>query len=176
MTLQSTINDSTYYNSEEDDAESDPKSDQLVATHTSDGKKGKVADTNTTNRNSSQTILIDWFIPELVPVIIPPIDPRIANGVVGSGGTLHARQTITSKEIIMDATRSSVCVLQDPMVLKWKDRDRKIPRYGNTSGSPPILTTPVRIGGGPSASPTIMGSQEIGSSSGSIGPEEFSNA
>ena len=37
LTLQSTINDFAYYNSEEDVAESDPKSDPLVATHTSDG-------------------------------------------------------------------------------------------------------------------------------------------
>ena len=36
LTLQSTINDSEYYNSEEDDAESDQKRDQLVATHISD--------------------------------------------------------------------------------------------------------------------------------------------
>ena len=37
LTLQSTINNSEYYNSEENVAESDPKSDPLVATHTSDG-------------------------------------------------------------------------------------------------------------------------------------------
>ena len=41
LTLQSTINDFSFYNSEEDDAESDPKTDQLVATHTSDRKKKK---------------------------------------------------------------------------------------------------------------------------------------
>ena len=41
LTLDSTINDSTYYHLEEDDAESDPNSDPKVATHTSDGKKNK---------------------------------------------------------------------------------------------------------------------------------------
>ena len=41
LTLQSTINNSEYYNSDEDDAESDPKIDQLVATHTSDRKERK---------------------------------------------------------------------------------------------------------------------------------------
>ena len=40
--LRSTINDYLYYNSYEDDAESDPESNQLVATHTSDGKKRKM--------------------------------------------------------------------------------------------------------------------------------------
>ena len=51
LTIQSTINDYEYYNSEEDDAESNPNSDPKVATHTSDGKKGKVADIDTTNGN-----------------------------------------------------------------------------------------------------------------------------
>ena len=35
LTLQSTINSSPYYNSDKDEAESDLKNDQLVATHTS---------------------------------------------------------------------------------------------------------------------------------------------
>ena len=39
LTIQSTINDYTYYDSEEDDAKSDPKIDSLVATHTSDRNK-----------------------------------------------------------------------------------------------------------------------------------------
>ena len=39
LTLQSTINDYVYYNSDEDAAESDPKSDPLVDTHTSDGNE-----------------------------------------------------------------------------------------------------------------------------------------
>ena len=53
LTLHSKINNSAYYDSDEDDVESDPKSDPLVATHTSDGKKRKVTDTDTTNRNSA---------------------------------------------------------------------------------------------------------------------------
>ena len=51
LTLHSKIKDSAYYNSDKDDAESDPKSDPLVATHTSDRKKRKVTDTDTTNGN-----------------------------------------------------------------------------------------------------------------------------
>ena len=54
LTIGSTINDSEYSNSDKDYAEGDPKSDSLVATHTSDGKKRKVTDTDTTNGNSSQ--------------------------------------------------------------------------------------------------------------------------
>ena len=42
LTVDSTINDSAYYNSEEDDVEIDPKIDPLVATRTSDGKKNSL--------------------------------------------------------------------------------------------------------------------------------------
>ena len=37
LNFQSIINDSTYYDSEEDDAERDPNTDQLAATHISNG-------------------------------------------------------------------------------------------------------------------------------------------
>ena len=90
LKLCSIINDSGYYNSDEDDAESDPKSDpksnQLVAACTSDGKKRKVADTDTTNGNSPQKLLIN----RTIPVIISLIDPPIADWVAASIGTFHA--------------------------------------------------------------------------------------
>ena len=54
LTFDSTIKNSAYYNRDKDDAESDPKSDPLVATHTSDKKKRKVTDTDTPNGNSPQ--------------------------------------------------------------------------------------------------------------------------
>ena len=41
LTLNSTINDSAYYNSGEDDSGSYPKSDPLLDTDTSNGKKRK---------------------------------------------------------------------------------------------------------------------------------------
>ena len=54
LTLDSTINDSAYYNSDKNNAESNPKIDPLVATHTSNGKKIKFTDTDTTNGNYPQ--------------------------------------------------------------------------------------------------------------------------
>ena len=65
LTLHSTINYSTYYNSDIDDAEFDPKSDPLVATNTSDGKKRKVTDTDTNNTASEpySNILPLLFLP-----------------------------------------------------------------------------------------------------------------
>ena len=81
MALQSTINDFTYYNSEEDDAESYPNSDPKVATHISDGKKGKVADTDTTNRNYQQNLLINQLIPEIISVVILSIHRQKSMGL-----------------------------------------------------------------------------------------------
>ena len=48
LTLQSTINDYAYYHSEENYSESDPNSNPKLATHTSDRKKRKLTDTDTT--------------------------------------------------------------------------------------------------------------------------------
>ena len=48
LTLQSTMNDSADDHSNKNVAESDPKSDPLVDTHTNDRKKGRITDTDTT--------------------------------------------------------------------------------------------------------------------------------
>ena len=48
LTLQSKINDYADDHSKKNVAERDPKSDPLVDTHTSDGKKGKITDADTT--------------------------------------------------------------------------------------------------------------------------------
>ena len=61
--IKLTVNDSEYYNSEKDNAENNPKIDQLVANHTSNGKKRKVTDNDTTNRNSAQRLWINQLIP-----------------------------------------------------------------------------------------------------------------
>ena len=159
MTIDSTIKDSAYYNSDEDDTESDPNTDLLVATHTIDGKKRKVTDTDTTNGNSPHKLLINWT----TPVIILPIEPPITDGVTAVRGTLHARQMIASKEIVTDAALSGAHILRDPAAVNQKETDGMIPRDGNTVGTPPILNSPVQIGGGPSISPTRTGSQEISS-------------
>ena len=61
LTLQSTIDYSAYYHSEEDDKESDPNSDPKVATHTSDGKK-KIIDTDTADGKFPHKSLINRLI------------------------------------------------------------------------------------------------------------------
>ena len=172
LTLQSKIKNSVYYHSDKNNAESDPKSDQVVATHTSDRKKRKVTDADTTNGNYPHKLLINRTIPVIIPLIYPPI----ADGVVASIVTLHARQTISLKEIFTDVARSGARVFQDPAVVNRKDTERKIRRFGSTCRSPTIFSSLLWIGGGSSFSPTRIGSQKISIPSASIVPVEVRNA
>ena len=106
LTLQSTINDFAYYNAEEDDAESDPNSDPKVATQTSDRKKRKVTDTENTNVNSPHKLLINWLIPDIIPVVILPIKLPTVDGVAEIEGTLHAASvTISFDRIVQHACK-----------------------------------------------------------------------
>ena len=50
LTIQSTISNYAYYNSEKHDTVSDPRCDSLVATHTSDVNKRRITDTDTTKK------------------------------------------------------------------------------------------------------------------------------
>ena len=154
LTLHSTIINSAYYNTDGYDAESDSKSDPLVATHTSDGKKIKSTDTDNTNRNSPQTLLIN----RTISVIIPPINLPIANAVAADRGTTHAHQTISSKVVVTDAARSGARVFRDPTTINRKDMDGTIPQYRNTSKIPPILTSSLLVDGGTSFLPNRTGS------------------
>ena len=97
MTIKSTIKDSAYYNSEEHNAISDPKSDSLVATHTSEGNKGKITDTDITNINSPHKLILNRIIPNIIPYAIHPIYQTITEDVAIIGETLDARQTVLSK-------------------------------------------------------------------------------
>ena len=94
-------------------------------------------------------------------MIIPPIDPRIANGVVAGRRTTQARQTIASKVIITDAARSGAHVFQNPTEVSRTDTDGTILWDGNTPISFPRLTSPFLIGVGTTVSPIITGSQDI---------------
>ena len=91
FTLHSTINDSEYYNLDTDDTKSNPKSDPLVSTHTSDSKKIKVTDTDTTSRNYPQKSLIN----RIIPVIILTINLLVAYEVAdGKGNFMCARRLL----------------------------------------------------------------------------------
>ena len=101
LTIQSTINDSAYYDSEEDDAERDPNSDPKVATYI-------------TNVNPPHKLFINWLIPDIIPGAIPPIDQTITEDAELIGETFEALQTIHSKEIVPDAARSGARIFRTP--------------------------------------------------------------
>ena len=143
LTLQSTINDSTDYHSDKNDAKSDPKSDQVVATHTSDGNKRKVTATDTTKGNSPHKLLSNRLIPEIITAVIPPVNQTTADRVAVSGRTLHVVRMVLSKEIITGAVHSDARVFKNLPLVNWKDTDGTIPRERNTVGMPPRATTPV---------------------------------
>ena len=104
LTLQSTINDSAYDHSNKNVAESDPESDPLVDTHTSDGKKRKITDTDTTKGNSPHKLLTNREIPAIIQGVIPPVKQTTADGVATSGRVLHAVRAVLHKEIVTVAT------------------------------------------------------------------------
>ena len=116
LTLQSTINDCTDYHSDENDDESDPKSDQVAAIRTSDIRKRKVTDTDTTNIHSPHKLFINRIIPEIIPVVIPSINQTTTGGVATIGGDFHAVRTIISKDIVTDAARIAAHFSK---ILRW---------------------------------------------------------
>ena len=148
FTIQSTINDSAYYDSEENDAESDPNSDPKVATHT-------------TKRNYLHKLLTNREIPEIIQGFIPPVKQTTLGGVATSRRGMNAVRAVLRKEIFTGATRSTAGVLKDPPGINGKDTGGTITVDRNTVGIPPRTTTQVRTGTRPSFPPTSIGSQKI---------------
>ena len=109
----------------------------MVAPHTSDRKKRKVTDTDTINVNFPHKLLINRIIPEIIPVVIPPVHQMTADGVAESVGTLHAVRTVLSKKIITDAARRAAHVFKYTLVVNWKDTDGAITWDRNTFRMPP---------------------------------------
>ena len=171
LMIQSTINDSVYYNLEEYDAEIDPNRNSKVAIHTSDRKIRKVTDTDTTNRNSSSKLFINQITTEIIPVEIPPIDQTIAEDAAESGETLYARHRILSKEFVTDAVLSTACVFWTYMEISRHDTDWTTTQDGNPDIGFTRLASLVRIGGSTTGSPSRTGSQYIIIPRGSIGPQ-----
>ena len=134
-------------------------------------KERNVTDTDTTKRKSLHKLLISRIIPDTISVVIPLVNQTTEDMVAASGGNLHARRMILSKEIVADVAHSAAHVFKYPQVVNRIDKNGTILRDGKTVLMPPILTNPVWICAGPSVSPTRMGSQDIGSPRGSISPQ-----
>ena len=171
LTVDSTLNDFAYYNSDKNDTRGDPKSDPLIATHTSDRKKRNVTDADTTNGNSPQKLLINRSIPN----IIPPIDPLFTNGVAADRGTMHAPHTPNSKLIVTYAAHSGARISWTPGDVIRMSRDGTTTWDGNPSLRPPRLNYPVLIGAGTTIFPARTGSQDIVIPKGPTGTVEVRN-
>ena len=90
-------------------------------------------------------------------MIIPVIDPRIEDSVEAGRETNNTRQTINSKVIVTDAACNGARVFRNPADVNQTDTDGMILRYGNTYIRSPMLTYPVLIDGGTTASRTRTG-------------------
>ena len=162
MTIQSTISDSEYYYLEEDDAESDPNRNPKVVTYTTNSSPHKLL----TNRE----------IPAIIQGVIPPVNQTTTYGVATSTEALHAVRAVLHKDIVTSATRSTTDVLKDPLGVNWKDASRPIPVDKKTVGIPPITTSQVLTGTGPSDSAIRIGRQKIEGTRWSIIMQEDRNA
>ena len=147
-----------------------------MTTNTSDRNKRIFTDTDTTNGNHPHKSLINGLIPETIPVVIPLVDQTTADGVAASGETLHARRTITPKDIVTNTARSTARVFRTPVDVRRHDMDRTTPWDNNTVISSTSLASPVLIVDSATVSPTSNGRQEIISPRGSIGPQEVRDA
>ena len=104
-----TVNDAEYYESDSanaNESKGDPASDPKIATHTSYVKKKKV--TEISNRYLQQNILSNRTLPIIATSIYPWIDNRVAT----FGASPHKIATSQIMEVVSDAARSIVQVLQ----------------------------------------------------------------
>ena len=157
MKIQSTISDSSYYNLEEHDAVSDPKSDVLVATHTSDENKRKITDTDTTNVNSPHKL----FLCQIIPGAIRQIYQTIMEDVAVIGETLYTRMMVLSKEIVTDAAHIGARIFQTPREVIRTVRDSTTPGDRNTAVDAARSTSPVQICHSTTDSPSPNSNQDI---------------
>ena len=111
------------------------------------------------------------MITDIIPVGIPPIDQTIEEYATGSGETLYARCKILSKDIVIDAARSAVCVLRNLADVMRHGMDRTTPQDRNTAIGSTTLASTVRIGGSTTGSPISTGNQDIISPRGSNGAQ-----
>ena len=121
LALQSTINDSADDNSNKNITESNPKSDPLVATHTSDRNERKITDTDTTKENFLHKLLTNREIPAIIQGVMPPVNKTTTYGVETSGRYLHVVRVVLHKEIFTGAMRSTAGVIKYPTVINWRD-------------------------------------------------------
>ena len=161
LTLQSTIKNSADDHSNKNVAESDPKRNSLIATHTSGGNERKITDIDTTKGNSPHELLTSREIPAIIQGVIQSVNQKTADGVATSGWNLHAVRAVLHKEIVTGATRSAAGVLKYPPVVNWKGASGTIPVDRKTVEMPPRTAIQVWTDTGTSVLPISIGSKNI---------------
>ena len=175
LTLYSIINNSADDHSNKSVSKSDPKSDQIVATHNSYGRKRK----SLIVALPKEIFHTNYWRTEKFQGSSQPSSRRLTQkpwmGFLTSGRDFHVVRVIFHKEIFTGATHSAAGVLNNPLVGNWKDVGGSISQDRNTIGMPPRAITPVRIGTGPSVPQSSIGSQNIEGQRRIIIPQEVSN-
>ena len=106
----------------------------MVDTHTSDGNKEKIADTDTTKGNYTHKLLTNREIPAIIQGVILTVSQTTADGVATSGRALHAVRAVIHKEILTGTMCRAAGVLKDPLVVNWRDTGGTISVDRNTVG------------------------------------------
>ena len=97
------------------DPKINPSGDPKVATHT-------------TNEKFAQKLLINRFVPKIIPVVIQPINPPIIANVMGVQDILSSRQTVILKESVKDAARSCTLIFRRAYgKVSWTSRENAMP-------------------------------------------------
>ena len=104
---------------------SNPKSDQRVATHTTN----IISATHTTNGISTQKLLIN----PTIQVVVGLITPLFTSNVEGARESLNPRQRVLPQANVTDAARPCACVYRTPGKVIRTERDSATPRDASSS-------------------------------------------
>ena len=99
---------------------SDPKSDPSVATHTTN----RILDNDTTNRISTQQLLIN----PTIQVVVGPIAPLVTADVEGTQESLSPRQTVLPQANVTDMACPCVRIYRTTGKVIKTERDSATPR------------------------------------------------
>ena len=158
LMIQLTIN-----NSYGNDAESNPSSNQKVATYI-------------TNGSFPQKLFNNRFVSKIIPGTIRPIDQLVTKDFPGIQETLGARQTVLPKEIFTDVARGAARIFRTLREVSQTSRDSPMPRGVNTAVATARLSPLFQIFNSTSDSPTRTGTQDIFNPIGPSGPQWISDA
>ena len=151
-TIQSTINDSEYYDSDErvdaiNDSEEQVDASNWLINYSKEQvdaindskelvdavinpKSGPSSDpkvgTYTINRNVTQKLLKSQFVPKIIPAAIRPVCQLVPEDPPGIRETLGVRQTVLPKEIVIDRAYSGARIFRTLREVSRTVRDGSI--------------------------------------------------